>query len=200
MGYAKPKTIGFTIAELMVAASIALMAFAVLFYISFTIQDDIGITSSVLGISEKGRLAIDRISKDTRKAKSVISSYGSYTSGNTTLILRIPSIDINGDIIDPKTYFDTIIYTLDPGSPERLLYIVNANAASSRNNATEIVTQNVNTLLFSSNGTGLSSITDKASIITVTVKIITSTTALAGSPRLNQITTSISLRNKSKGI
>jgi len=200
MGYAKPKTIGFTIAELMVAASIALMAFAVLFYISFTIQDDIGITSSVLGISEKGRLAIDRISKDTRKAKSVISSYGSYTSGNTTLILRIPSIDINGDIIDPKTYFDTIIYTLDPGSPERLLYIVNANAASSRNNATEIVTQNVNTLLFSSNGTGLSSITDKASIITVTVKIITSTTALAGSPRLNQIPTSISCRNKSQGI
>jgi len=200
MGYAKPKIIGFTIAELMVAASIALMAFAVLFYISFTIQDDIGITSSVLGISEKGRLAIDRISKDIRKAKSVISSYGSYTSGNTTLILRIPSIDINGDIIDPKTYFDTIIYTLDPGNPVRLLYIVNANAVSSRNNATEIVTQNVNTLLFSSNGIGLSSITDTASIITVTVKIITSTTALAGSPRLNKITTSISLRNKSKGL
>lgn len=189
------KKSGFTTIELMIAATVSLLAFAVFLYVSFTIQDNIAITSATLGISEKGRFAIDRISKDIREAESVISSHGIYITDDDTIVLQVPSIDANGDIIDPDVYFDYIIFALDSTYPERLLRIVDAEAVSSRSNIAETVSQSIDTLSFSSEGAGLSYVTDKQSIKTVTVKIVTS--AISGSSsRQNEIMTSASLRNK----
>ena len=192
---------GITIIELLVASAISLLAFAVLFYIAFTIQDNIGITSGILGISEKGRFAINRISKDVRESKSVIFSYAAYSTSDNVIILQVPSIDGSGDMIDPDNDFDIIIYTLDSTDPEKLLRIIDANesAGSSRVDTSETVTENIDTLLFSSQGTGLFSIADKASIKTITIKIITKTT-LPGLDRQNETITSASLRNKKIGL
>jgi len=192
MANEKLKKSGHTIAELIVGSAIAILAFVVLFYISFTLQDNIDITSGVLGISERGRFAIDRISKHIREAKSIVSLHGAYSTDNDTIVLELPSINASGDVIDPDKYFDYVIYTLQS---DNILRIVDANVASSRKNSTETVTGNVDTLLFSSQGVGLSSYADKSSINTVTVKIITRTIS-ARFGRQNEIITSVSLRNK----
>jgi hypothetical protein len=191
----KIKREGFTIVELLVANIVAIMAFVVLFYVTFKLQGNLNVTSGILGISEKGRFASNRISTDIRLAKSVTSSYGTYSTGDTTIVLQVPSIDANGDIIDPDNYLDIIIYTLDSTNPEQLLRIVDANTASSRSDITETVTEYIDTLSFSSEGTALSSITDKSSIKIITSRIITKTT-LPGINRTNEIITSASLRNK----
>ena len=189
---------GFTIVELLIANFIAALAFVVLFYVAFTIQDNIGTTQGVLGISEKGRFAIDHISRDVREARAVLSSYSAYITDDDTIVLSLPAIDLNGNIIEPIIFFDKIIYTLDPIDPETLLRIVVADSASSRNSDQEDITKNMFSIVFSSGGTGLSSVFDKGTIRTVGINIIT-TTVTAGVSRQNEIITSVSLRNKSLG-
>ncbi len=183
-----------TIVELMVANIIVVLTLAVVFYISLTIQQNIGITSEILGITEEGRFAVNRISRDIREAKSVIASHGAYTTTDTTVILKVPPIDMQGDVIAPSTYFDIIIYTLDSSNPEELLRIVDANVSSARLNTSELIAEGIETLLFSSEGTGLSSVSDKTSIEIVTVELVTKT-LLLNPERQNGIITSAFLRN-----
>ena len=194
----KPNKNGFTLIELAVASSVGLLALLVVFCVCFTIQDSIGLTTGILGIAETGRFAVNRISGDIRAAKSVIAFYDTYTTGDTTVILRIPSIDGNGNMIDPENVFDITIYTLDLADPAKLLRIVDPNPLSAREDLSETVAENIDTLLFSSDGAGLSYVPDKGTIKTVTASITTSE-SLMGSERTNEITTSISLRNKKIG-
>ncbi len=196
MAIKKIKKIGLTLVELMIANVLALLAIASLFYASITIQKNMNITSEILGISEEGRLAINHISRDAREARLVLSSHSPYATGDTTLILRVPSIDQYGDLINPDTYFDIIIYALDTGDPQKLLRIVDAHTASSREDTAELIAEKIDTLLFSSNGTGLSSVTDKGTVRTVTIEIITMSTQPIAPGRQNTIISSVSLRNK----
>lgn len=198
IGKAKFNKNGFTLIELAVAGLVGLLALLVVFCVCFTIQDSIGLTTGILDIAETGRFAVNRISGDIRNAKSVISFHNTYTTGNTAVILRIPSIDSNGNMIDPENVFDIVIYTIDPADPARLLRIVDANPLSAREDLNEVLAENIDTLLFSSGGTGLSYVSDKTSVKTLTTRIRTSEN-LMGSERVNEIATSISLRNKKIG-
>ena len=91
------------------------------------------------------------------------------------------------------------LFSIFVGNKETMgITIPGANAASSRENATKTVAENVDSLLLSSEGTGLSSVSDKQSIKTVSLKI-TTRIILAGISRTNEIITSASLRNKSAG-
>lgn len=192
---------GLTLIELMVANVIAVLAFTVLFYVAFTIQDNIGLTSGVLNISEKGRFAINSISKDVREAESLISSFTknstTYTTDDDTIILEIPAIDTNGDIIldadNDIAGYDKIIYELQSAALYRI--IADKYSTSSRTVGSESITDDIDTLLFSSEGTDLSSVADMGSVNTITVKIKTATT-VAGVGRENEVITSASLRNK----
>jgi len=190
-----PGKSGLTILELLVATLIGTLTFLVLFYVSFTIQDSINISSGILGITETGRFAVSRISNDTREAKAVKSSYGSYSSNDTTLILEIPVVNVNGTV----TGYDTVIYALDAGDPTKLRHVVYASAGSSRQNISEIIAEDIKTLLFSSGGAGLSSVTYKNAIRILTVKITVAKT-IVGLERLNEVTTSASLRNRKIGL
>ena len=89
---------GVSSVELSIAIAVALLTFAILFYVTFTLQTNVNIASGLLGMSEKGRLAVNYISQDIREAKAVRSSYGSYSTGGDTLILDVPSIDGSGNI------------------------------------------------------------------------------------------------------
>lgn len=186
---------GLTILELLVATLIGSLTFLVLFCVSFTIQDSINISGGILGITETGRFAISRISNDIREAETVKSSYSSYTSGDTTLVLEIPVANTSGTV----TGYDIVIYTLDAADPTKLRYIVYATAGSTREDVSEIIAEDVKTLLFSSNGVSLSSVADKNTVKILTVKIEVAK-AVMGLERLNEATTSASLRNKSIGL
>ncbi len=174
---------GVSLVELSIAITVALLTFAILFYVTFTLQTNVNIASGLLGMSEKGRLAVNYISQDIREAKAVRSSYGSYSTGGDTLILDVPSIDGSGNIIDPDTKFDVIIYTLDSADPKKLIRVVYADGASSRTSGTETIIEDVDSLSFS--GTTSE---------TIGIQITTST-ATADAERQSTITTSASLRN-----
>ncbi len=66
---------GFTILEVLVATMISTLTFMVLFCASFTIQDNINISSGILGITETSRFVVNRISNDIREAKVIRTSY-----------------------------------------------------------------------------------------------------------------------------
>ncbi len=186
----KIKESGLTFIELLVATLIGTLVFLVLFYASFSIQENINISSGILGITETGRLAVNYISNDVRQAK-LLTSYGPYSTGNTTIVLEVPVADDNGTIIGS----DMIIYTLDAVDSTKLRRIIYATAGSPRSDSSNIIAEGVDTLLFSSYGTGLSSIANPGSVKLLTIKIITKKTA-AGVSRTNEIITSASLRNK----
>ena len=181
---------GLTFTELLVATLIGTLVFLVLFYVSFTIQENINVSSGILGITETGRLAVSYITNDVRQAK-LLTSYGSYSTTDTSIVLEVPVADTNGTIIGS----DMIIYTLDAADATKLRRIVYATAGSSKSDSSNIIAKDVDTLLFSSDGTGLSSVASLSAVKILTIKIITKRT-VAGVSRVNEIITSASLRNK----
>ena len=182
---------GLTMVELLVATFIGMLAFLVLFYVSLTIQNNISIGSGILDITQTGRFAANWMMRDIREANEVKSSYSTYSSDNTTLIINIPVTDINGTIIG----YDTVIYTLDTPALTKLRRIVYAVPGSSRVNASEIIAQDIKSLAFSSNGTMLSSVTNKSTIKVLTMDVTTAK-IIMGVERLNEVIVSSSLRNK----
>lgn len=197
MNEPKAKSRSLTLIELLIATLIGALTFLVLFCVSFTIQENIRVSSGILGLTETGRLAIDRISTDLRQAKTVLSSYGAYTTGDATLILEIPVANSSGTVIGS----DIVVYTLDPEDSTKLRQIVIATAGSPRTNLSEIVAKNIKNqgLGFYSNGTLLSAISNKSTIKIITVKIVTSK-ILVGTERLNEIATAASMRNRKIGL
>ena len=182
---------GLTMIELLVATFIGMLTFLVLFYVSLTIQNNINVSSGILGITQTSRFAANRMMRDIREANEVKSSYSTYTSGNTTLIISIPVTDVNGIIIG----YDIVIYTLDAPDPAKLRRIVYAVPGSSRVNESEIIAQDIKSLLFSSNGTALSSVSDKSTIKILTIDVATAK-IIMGVERLNEVIVASSLRNK----
>ena len=186
----RTKESGLTLIELLVATLIGTLVFLVLFYVSFSIQENINISSGILGITESGRLAVSHITNDARQAK-LLTSYGSYSTTNTSIVLEVPVTNMSGTIIGS----DMIIYTLDSADPTKLRRIVYTTTGSPRSDSSNIIAEGVDTLLFSSYGTGLSSVASLGSVKLLTIKIVTKKTA-AGINRVNEIRTSASLRNK----
>ncbi len=111
------------------------------------------------------------------------------------MILDIPVTNTSGTI----TGYDVVVYTLETGDPTKLRHVVYTAAGSSRVNASDIIAEDVKSLLFSSGGTGLSSVTDKSTVKVVTVKIEIAK-VIVGFERLNDVTTAVSLRNKKLGL
>lgn len=182
---------GFTIVELLIAAFIGMLSLSVLFYVSLTIQNNINVSSEILGITQTGRLAANWMMRDIREASEVKSSYAAYGTGNTTLVLDIPVTDSGGIIIG----YDVVVYALDAPDQTKIRRIVYAAAGSSRENSSEIIAQNIKGLLFSANGVALSSIANKNTIKAVTADVTTAKTVV-GLERSNEVVISSSLRNK----
>ncbi len=125
---------GFTLAEVLVVTGL----------MSILISLGVGIflannkfyqnqTGKVLNVNVT-REAADRINEYTRLgitfATSHIYNLVTYTTGPETLILQIPSVESDGDII--SGVFDYVIITKDLGAANRLLLIVDSHPSSSR--------------------------------------------------------------------
>ncbi len=187
---------GFSIIEVTVAIVITLLICAVIIAISIGLRGSIGVANSTLLITERGRHAANRICMDIREATALLSSHGGYSTGDDTIVLQVPSIDSDGAATDIYNDFDTIIYTLNPSDSSKLLRIVDAyDGVSQRVDLSEEAGSAIDTLLFSSNGTGLSSVASKGDVKTITVKIITIAT-LTDIVNTKEIVTDATLRNK----
>ena len=168
------KNNGFTITELAIATLVGMMAFTVLFYISFTLQDNIRITSEILRINENGRNIVSILSRDIREAKSTLSSFSTYSSDASTLILRTPSIkDSSGELLTTMSgaisSYDILIYTINPSDSEQLIRHTFASVGSYRNSGIETVAKKIQTFTVSDFSESVSiEVYTKASLVSTT--------------------------------
>lgn len=91
-------------------------------------------------VDGEARRVSDVISRDLRQARGLdatfVSEADTYTTGSTQLIIRIPSIDDDGAIIDIDNEFDHVVYLPEPPNLEHdttiTVRLVYPGASSSR--------------------------------------------------------------------
>lgn len=189
---------GFTLVEIQVAVLIALMVFIATFSLYIIYSKMFTTGSAILDVYANSRTAAALISRDIRWAAQVQASYGSYTTTDSSIVLKVPSIDSAGNIINAK--YDQIIYKLQGTD---LYRIVAPYASSSRPAANSAVAHNCASLTFSSSGVTLSNISSSnlstLNTIAIRLPINQAILSLSGSGTVIESitpTTVIKLRNK----
>ena len=134
----------------------------------------------------KGRETIDFISKDCRVAIRVMDTYGAYTTTDDNLILKMPSIDSSGDIIDINNEFDYMVYRI---AGNDLMKTVIPGSASSRPAYDGVFKENIQSLYITYDGTPLSSVTNKSSIKHLTLSASIGETVMGTNYQINPGTT-----------
>jgi len=156
-------------------------------------------------INSDGRLAMDRIVRDVRWGTQVVLNYpltGTplYTTDDDELIIQIPSIDTNGDVI-ANTY-DYVIYALDPAlNPEdptdttTIKKLVYPDDLSNRSNLDQVIADNINSFALSFGGTALGSVGSLSSVQYLEIALIVDKQVLLNQNVTETINSVAELRN-----
>lgn len=139
---------GFTLPEVMIVMSAAVVAGALLLAImvqttGLTFQQSSKITQG-LGLND----ALAKIRQIVKQANAVASGFPegpspTFSSGPSTLVLKLPSIDPSANVLVGS--FDYIVFSKDQ---DKLLYKLFPSAQSSRQTIDQILTLGVYSLLF----------------------------------------------------
>jgi prepilin-type N-terminal cleavage/methylation domain-containing protein len=181
----KRRRAGFSLLESLMAMTIlTLMVGAILSLYSKGQSDAI----------EQGRYPLAWITRDVKLSTAIEPSWNGYTASSNTLILRIPSVDANGLIIDMAAHSDHVIYRIEG---RRLYRIVDAeDGVSARVDRTRVLADGMAALAFAyydASGTVLTSQFDKAASVQPTL-----TSRQQGDQRSfrESLDTNVKLRNK----
>lgn len=190
--------IGYTLSEVLVAAVISVLLLGAIFMSQILGRQIFDLSSAFVDVNSKARIAMDWMVRDARWANQIAASrtFGveTYSTGDSVLILEIPAINGSGDVLD--SIYDYFVYYLDPLDSAVLKRTVDADAASSRSNGTRTVANNVNALVFSSGGTGLSSVADVTAVTKLQISLTTLGSAAGMRTVSEQLNTEVDLRNK----
>jgi len=157
---------GFTLSEFLIIASIMIIAITISLQSFVALNKDYKVLIGYLSSYLKGREAIDKISKDCRSAVQVMDSYSGYTTTDDCLVLKVPSIDASGNIIDVNNAFDYIIYRI---LGQDLWKTVIPGASSSRTAVNAVLKESVESLYMACDGTPLSSVAHKSTVMHLTL-------------------------------
>jgi len=136
------------------------------------------------------------VSRDIKEAVQVLPTWDAYTASDSCLILRLPSIDASGYIIDIEYEFDHVIYRLHPQISGRLERIVDAkDGVSSRADSSRFLATRVNSFQVSSEGVNLSAVADFSQLCSVDINL-TSSKNMLGRSYQETLQTGVKLRNK----
>lgn len=187
---------GLTLVELQVASAIALVALSAVFALYLFSWRSFTIGNTLLDVYSNSRNASGWLTQDIRCAAQVISSHGSYTTTDNSIVLMVPSVNEYGNVI--SGHYDYIIYKLQGTD---LYRIVQKDALSYRIASNSAIAHDCADLTFSSDGMKLSDIVNLSTINTVSIylPINKSTISLSGTgtqtASINP-TTVVRLRNK----
>jgi type II secretory pathway pseudopilin PulG len=121
-------------------------------------------------LQQYARNPLTWLARDIKTAVAVESSWGSFQTSATTLILRIPSIDATGRIIDVEADFDRVVYRI---SGRKLIRIFDAlDGVSVRQDSSRTLGDHITAFVatyYDSQGTVLSSGFAGASTVGVSV-------------------------------
>jgi hypothetical protein len=165
--------------EILIAAAISLIIGGVIVAVLMSSQRSFSTGTVFMEVHSSARLAMDMMVRDVKWAKqispdSLTVGMDTFTSGDHTLVLDVPSTDSDGDIIDDE--YDKIVYHLTGAAPDQIERIVvpNAGASSQRPAEQRIIANNVSELDFkNSTGDWLSSVS-VASLNDVSISVTTS--------------------------
>lgn len=177
---------GFTMVELLIASFIVMLAVVITINAFMFINKNSRVVLSYLNSYLKGREAIDAISKDCRIAIRVMDTHAGYTTTDNCLVLKVPSVDASGDIIDVNKEFDYIIYWINNGD---LWKQVIPGAASSRQAYNNAFKKSVESFYMAVDGTAMSSVAHKSAITHLTIWVSVAETFLGQYYRVNPGTT-----------
>lgn len=136
------------------------------------------------------RFILDDIATRAREAAEVSNSLivgsDTFTTNSTTIILKVPSLDQNGQNI--STVFDYVIYYKDATSPDTLRKKVVPDAQSTRQSSSQLLTSALKSITFSYNNAD----PQMASVITVVLETVKTE---SGQTKEARDTIQVTLRN-----
>lgn len=186
-----------TLVELTVVVALVALIMMILMSLYVTGQQYF-ITESVRNdVIRDNRYVFDWIARDIKGSIQVIPSWDAFATSSNCLILRIPSVDSNGLIIDIENEFDYIIYRLNSEHPNKLERVVDAkDGVSSRVDSTRVLATRVNSFLLSSEGVELSAFSDLTQVSSIDIAVTTKQNRL-GRDYEQTLDSTVKLRNKS---
>lgn len=181
---------GVSLLEIVVVIGIAVFIFFIIADI-FIAHNRLFHIQSVLADTEINNFfALNRMQKIIKSAdralvNKTINSI-QYNASDNTLILEMPSIDNNQNII-PDT-FDYAIFHLDPQDSAKLILSMEANAGSSRYSGDTLISSFVDKIIFSYDANDFS----KVNLISI---YLANSRTIFGSTQKTTASTSATLRN-----
>jgi len=190
----KPK--GLTLVELMVTVVVVSLVMTALLSL-YSVGQRYFIGESIkLEELRDIRYVQNWMSRDIKEAVQVLPGWDVYTASDSCLVLRIPSVDASGYIIDIDNDYDHVVYRLNTQIPSRLERIVDAkDGVSSRSDSSKFLSTQVSSFLLSSEGVNLSSVADFSQVVCVDVALTTRQNFLGRSYE-EKLQTGAKLRNK----
>lgn len=152
-------------------------------------------------ILNDSRLTLTMLSRDIKEAVQVVTGpvdVGGtiYSTSANCLVLKVPSLDANGLIIDIDSHFDYLIYRVNPNNSKELRRIVEGkDGVSSRLDGNKLLTGNIESLVLTFLDTDGGTVSDYAESAIVDIAL---TVLKKGIQRTYQETmnTQTKLRNK----
>ncbi|MFH1995984.1 MAG: prepilin-type N-terminal cleavage/methylation domain-containing protein [Candidatus Omnitrophota bacterium] len=188
---------GFTLVELMIVSAITVIILGAIVSIYILGQQAFVSGTAHIEIHADARLAMDWISRDARWATRIMTTFNGLNTETNRLIIEIPSIDANGDVIDASTTFDYITYQPSPLDATRLVRVIDADPASGRADGTREIADNLGAFVLSSNGVNLSNVADVTALTEFNITFQMTRAVLGGRINVNDTLTSlVQLRNR----
>ncbi|UCE21519.1 MAG: prepilin-type N-terminal cleavage/methylation domain-containing protein [Candidatus Aminicenantes bacterium] len=191
---AKPR--GLTLVELLITVSVISLVLSALLSLYSAGQRYFLGESVMLDKLRDIRFIRNWITRDIKEAVEVLPSWDVYTVSDSCLILRIPSVDANGYVIDIENDYDHVVYRLNPQIPSRLERILDAkDGVSARSDGSRLLSSQVSSFLLSSEGVSLSTVADFSQVASVDVSLVAQQTLLGRSYQ-ETLQTGVMLRNR----
>lgn len=180
-----------SLADSLIAIFILTLIIGVLIGVYLTYNNVIKIQIAYNELNANSTIAISKISKNVRQASRVVDAttinFTNYSTDHDTLILELPSIDSDQEIISDS--YDYLVYFIDPADSTKLKSDIEPSGGSSRSSGEGLISEFVESITFNYNET------DYLSINEVEIVMVTAQSAGHTEQRMT-IQSSVKLRNK----
>lgn len=147
-------------------------------------------------ILDDSRFPLNLIAKDIREAIQIESNFGSFSTSENSLVLKLHAVSESGEIIEGA--FDYVIYRINPNFHNKLERIVKAHESSFRKERTKILGDDINSfrLTFLNSGGTIASTCPEAFVVGVEISSLKNGLGRSGEPFRESVITQVKLRNK----
>ncbi|OGI26294.1 MAG: hypothetical protein A3J76_04680 [Candidatus Moranbacteria bacterium RBG_13_45_13] len=146
---------GITFAEAIISVAILIIILLALVYLYNNYTKVYNYQQAVMNLSGSARAAANELQNTALQADEIVASHNfsgtTYSSDQDTLVLEIPSVDNQGNIVDDK--YDYVVFYL---TGRNLYKLVQADAASSRPSELKQLCDSVEAVAFTYNNADLS--------------------------------------------